>query len=143
MNLEILKKRLIREEGSKRNLYQDTVQKWTIGVGHNLSDKPISQRAVDVIFEDDIFDCIQGLDRELPWWNELDDVRQNVLLEMVFNLGINGLLAWKNTLNAIKNADYLVAADKMRNSKAASQTGKRYLELAQMMETGKFERDSN
>jgi lysozyme len=64
---DILKVQLAVDEGRKAKMYLDTVGKWTIGVGHNLSDKPISQRAIDVIFEDDIGDAERGRAGTVPF----------------------------------------------------------------------------
>lgn len=136
MRLVELKERIKKKEGKRNKMYVDSVGKRTIGYGHNLDDKPISDDACEVILMDDINDCINDLDRELSWWRSLDDVRQNVMVELAYNLGITGLCSWKNTMSFIKSGEYSKAAEKLRGSKAAAQTGNRYPELAKMIETG-------
>ncbi len=70
--------------------------------------------------------------------NNLNGPRQAVLYNMAFNLGINGLLSFKNTLNMIKNGEYESASEGMLNSKWAVQVGYRARELANQMKTGKW-----
>jgi lysozyme len=75
-------------------------------------------------------------DRTLPWWRNLSPVRQRVLVNMAFNLGMVGLLTFKNTLGAMQNGSYAAAAAGMLSSKWATQVGVRAERLADMMRTG-------
>ena len=59
-----------------------------------------------------------------------------MLADMCFNLGINRLLGFKNTLAAIKAGDYEAAADGMLASMWAKQVGKRAHRLIKMMREG-------
>ena len=132
----LLQAELIRDEALRQRMYVDTVGKHTIGVGHNLDAKPISQRAALVILEDDVADVLAELDAALPWWRELNEVRQRVLINMGFNLGVPGLLAFHNALSAAQAGNYVAAANEMLNSKWATQVGERAQRLAKMMATG-------
>ena len=76
--LSSLKGDLIRDEGVVLSLYRCPAGFQTIGVGHNLDAKPISERAALVILEDDIADVIADLDLRLPWWRSLNEARQHV-----------------------------------------------------------------
>jgi lysozyme len=69
----------------------------------------------------------------------MDEVRQGVLIDMAFNLGVSGLLAFSNTLRYIKNGDYMQAATNMLLSKWAGQVKGRARELALQMESGKWQ----
>lgn len=139
MNLEALKSLLIKHEGERLSPYRCTSGFLTLGVGHNLDAKPISQRASRIILEDDIQDVIEELDRHLPWWKSLDDVRQLVLADMCFNLGIVSFLKFKNTLKAVEEGRYKDAAKGMGSSLWATQVGNRATRLIQMMETGQWD----
>ena len=77
--------------------------------------------------------------KEINWFWALDDVRQNVLVNMAFNLGVSGLLTFKNTLRLISFSRYEEAAEEMLNSKWARQVGYRAEELAEQMRTGEFQ----
>jgi len=136
MDLEALKAELVRDEGVRLKAYQDSVGKWTLGVGHNIEDVPISYNAAMQILQDDIIVVMGQLNGHLPWWAMLNDVRQRVLANMTYNLGIAGLLTFKNTLAAVQGGDYEKAAEGMLASKWATQVGARATRLAQMMRTG-------
>jgi lysozyme len=109
----------------------------TIGVGHNLDDRQISARAIDLILEDDITDAIGDLDR-FSWFHEQNMVRKQALIMMCFNLGINRLLGFKRMIAAIKRGDYSAAADEMLDSKWAAQVHGRANELARIMRDGEW-----
>ena len=76
------------------------------------------------------------LDRAIPWWRGLDDVRQRVLLNMAFNLGTAKLMEFTNTLGNIRAGRWEAAAEGMLKSKWAGQVGARAVRLAKMMKTG-------
>lgn len=126
---------LSRDEGRKLKPYLDTVGKTTIGVGRNLSDVGISDAECDVMLSNDIDRTVTWLDRNLPWWSQLDPVRQRVVVNMAFNMG-GGLLTFVNTLGAMQRGAYDAAADGMLDSKWARQVSARAQRLAQMMRTG-------
>lgn len=130
---------LIRHEGVRNKPYRDSTGNLTIGVGHNLDVKGISQAAIDQILKDDITDTRRGLSSIFSWFNSLDPVRQDVLVDMAFNLGVGGVLAFRKMLAAVKAGEWAIAADEMLDSKWAIQVGNRAKELAQMMEEGSYE----
>jgi lysozyme len=120
---EQLAKQLDRDEANKLKMYRDSRGILSIGRGHNLEAKPISTRASDVIFDDDIEDAKRELFKHLPWTADLDEARQGVLLNMTFNMGVGGLLAFEKTLAFVQAGQYSQAADEMMKSKWAFQVG--------------------
>jgi len=138
MNRDKLKEQLTVDEGRRKRIYKDTVGKWTGGVGRNLSDRDFSDNEIDLMLDNDIRLVEAGLDKTLPWWRELNDVRQNVLANMAFNLGVVGLLGFRNTLKAIADERWEAAATGMLQSKWARQVGQRAVRLATMMRTGEW-----
>jgi len=132
-NLESVKLQLLNDEGMRLFPYTDTVGKLTIGVGRNIEDVGISKNEAMVLLENDLKKVIGQLNDKIPWWTRLDSVRQEVLINMAFNLGINGLLGFKNTLTAIAEGRYKDASKGMLDSKWAKQVGKRAERLALMM----------
>lgn len=123
MNLERLQKRLERVEGKRSRPYKDTKGFWTIGIGHNLDARGISEAVISALLAEDVKSCEDILDKKLPWWRDLDDVRQEVLLELVFNMGwgngLSGFSSFKQTIPAIQAGDYEKAARGLRGSKWA------------------------
>ena len=131
---------LIRHEGVVPYAYQDTKGLWTIGIGR-LIDKRVkgaglSMDEMKYLLQNDVNKVVGALDKRLPWWRKLTPVRQAVLANMAFNLGVDGLLGFKNTLKMIENGDYEGAARGMLNSLWAKQVKGRAKELAELMRRG-------
>lgn len=151
MDRERLEHQLGVEEGRRNDAYLDSLGFLTVGIGHNCVAKPvpgvskvgdrITDDVLDGLFFDDVNDSVVDLDSHLPWWKSLDDVRQNVLVDMAFNMGIKTLCTFHNTLQAVEEGRYADAARGMKNSLWARQVGKRALRLAKMMETGEWADD--
>ena len=136
MNRDLLTQELERDEGIRLKVYKDSLGIETIGIGRNLRDVGISKAEAYMLLGADIDSVERDLDRALPWWRQLSDNRQRVLANMCFNLGINRLLGFKNTLAAMKEGRYADAAEGMLASKWASQVGQRAVRLANMMKEG-------
>jgi lysozyme len=135
---------LKRDEGVRYTPYADTKGIPTVGVGHNLQASPLPPRwsyplsddLVDELLHGDLQNVYGDLNRALPWWTDLNDVRQRVICNMCFNLGMSKLAGFKNTLVAMRQGAYADAAAGMLNSAWAEQVGARAQRLAQMMRTG-------
>jgi len=127
-----------RDEGRRRTAYRDTVGIWTVGVGHARvpAGTVWTDDEIDRVLASDIADVIASLDKRLPWWRSLNDARQDVLVNMAFNLGIKGLLGFKNSLADIKEGQFESAAKRLLASKWASQVKDRATLLAAQMKTG-------
>lgn len=138
MNREQLQKSLILHEGLKLKPYTCTAGKLSIGVGRNLDDNGISHAEAMMMLDADIETCIAELGRSLPSWKLHDEVRQNVLIEMVFNLGMPRLLTFRKMLAALAVYDYDTAAKEALDSRWAVQVGQRARTLAQMIRTGEW-----
>jgi len=136
MDLSALKAELTRDEGIRFKPYKDSVGKLTIGCGHDLDDVPISYRAVMQILEDDILQAMGQLNGRIPWWVSLNEARQRALMNLCFQLGINGLLGFKQMLAALQDGDWQRAHDELINSKLNSQAPNRTGRTAQMLLTG-------
>lgn len=145
-NLALLEAELRRDEGVRYVPYLDTATppRKTCGVGHNMDASPVpagwtfplTDAQVTQLLGMDLQVTFAALDHYLPWWRQMDEVRQRVIANMCFNLGIGGLLGFKNTLAAMQRGSYAVAAAGMLSSKWAGQVGARAKRLAQAMESG-------
>ena len=132
-----VKEQLIRHEGLRLKPYHCTAGKLTIGVGRNLDDCGISKPEAMVLLDNDILCCETELLEHLPAiYAGLNDTRKAVLVSMCFNLGISGLLGFKNTLAFISDGDFERAANNMLASKWAKQVGLRAIELSEQMRKG-------
>lgn len=139
---EQLVKDLIRDEGTgpiiKDRLmpYEDTTGHITIGFGRNLGDRGISLHEAEFLLHNDVKDTLRELNEALPWLADLDEVRQRVVANMAFNMGVPKLLEFRTTLRAIKHHDFELAAAGMRTSLWYRQTKSRAERLITMMRTG-------
>ena len=147
MTINNISEQLLRDEGVRLLVYDDAtgipikpgthvVGHPTIGIGRALDVHGISMAEALYLNNDDIKDVQNGLLDSLPWLANLDVVRFAALENMAFNLGVNGLLGFTETLAAIKQGDYELAAEDMLQSEWAQQVGDRANRLALQIKTG-------
>lgn len=135
---------LIRDEGERLKAYQDEGGVWTVGVGHTGPDvipyMVITQdRSRDLLYED-IATANAHVIKFLPdAKKELDPVRFAVLVNMTFNMGIDGLLGFHHFLDSLEIHDYDTASWQMLESKWATQVGDRAKRLSQQILTGEWQ----
>lgn len=115
----------------------------TIAFGCALDISGMSREQGTVMALEKAQDMNVGLCNSLPWYPTLDEPRRRVLIEMAYNMGLHGLLQFKNMLAAVQVGDWKTAAAEMLNSKWATEVddgpgGKlgRADRLAAQMETG-------
>lgn len=125
-------------EDYRKFAYRCTSGALTIGYGHNLDAKGLTEKQATSILLDDLTEALkQTLDR-IPWAKDLDEDRLAVLVMMTFNMGVDGLLKFRRMLAALEKKDYQTAASEMLSSKWAKQVGNRAHDLAETMITGKL-----
>jgi len=154
-----LLKQLMVSEGLRLEVYQDTLGIDTIGVGRNLEDRGITQEEldtldipnIDAVYQHGITEAdamhllendVQIVEEELlkahPCIAELDSVRQLVLVDMAFNMGVPRLRGFKKMWAAIHENDFRTAAKEMLDSRWAIQVKSRSHKLAHAMHHGEF-----
>lgn len=133
-----LKNLLVQHESFRQFPYTDTTGHLSIGIGRNLSDRGISSTEALSLLDDDIFYFSSKLASLVPVFNNLDDNRKIVLIDMCFNLGVNGFLEFKEMLAACDTGNWDEASKQIENSKAAEQDVNRYQSLAYIMKTGEL-----
>lgn len=134
--LDILEQQLTVDEGKRNKMYFDSKNIPTIGIGHNLRDRPISDRAIRVIFEDDVATAADDARHLFPTFDTLSEARQAVLVNMSFNLGLTRLAAFSKLRAAVSAGDFAGAAAEMLNSSWAAQVGARAQRLSKAMQEG-------
>ena len=134
--------RLLRgEEGEVLTEYKDHLGYSTIGVGRLIDARKgggITAEESAYLLSNDIQKKLSELERKLPWIKELDEARRGVLLSMAFQMGTEGLLGFKNTLEMVRTGRYTDAAKSMLNSLWAKQTPQRAKRHSEQMRTGKW-----
>lgn len=140
MNEKIIKQ-LTDEEGVVLHAYPDHLGYLTIGIGRLIDKRKgggISLDEANYLLINDITAKTAEVEKALPFYDELNDARQAVLVVMAFQMGVHGLLAFKNTLQLIRLAKYKEAGEGMLNSLWARQTPERAKRMAKQMETGEW-----
>lgn len=135
---------LKRDEGCRLVAYPDPRSggaPWTIGYGHTGREVHpgliIGQEQAEDYLAQDITLTCRGLDTALPGWRRPEDPRQDVIVNMAFNLGVHKLLGFHNLLAALKSEDYDTAAAEMLDSAWALELPARADRLARQMRTGR------
>ena len=129
---------LTRHEGIRRFPYKDSVGKLTIGIGFNLDDTGLFPEEMTFILENRIDKLVQACTAVVPGYRALCQVRQMVVVDMAYNLGLDGLLKFRKMMAALVAKDYEEAAFQMLDSKWADQVGGRATRLSDMMRSGEW-----
>ena len=152
---EHLLDQLKRHEGFRKRVYLDTCTppKPTIGYGYNLEANPLHLSSLEIsqahtkginqveaerLLKLMITQCRHQLEVTLPFFSKLDTVRQDVLINMCFNIGLAGLLKFKKSLLLIEAGEYSTASVELLNSKWSKDVGNRALELSTQMKKGEY-----
>lgn len=139
MTKEKLQAELVRDEALRLAAYQDSLGYWTIGVGRLIDARKgggITVAEAMMLLSNDIDRIERDVGLRWPWYARLDDVRQRVMINMAFNLGIGGLSGFKRTLGSVERGEYAKAAQEMMQSTWATQVKGRATRLARMMHSG-------
>ena len=156
---EKLMDKLVAHEGLRLQVYKDTLGIDTIGIGRNLQDRGISKEeldeldipSIDHVYEYGITEAdamflaqndVQIVEEELlrahPCVEKLDAVRQLILIDMAFNLGVPRLCKFKKMWAAVHENKFDIAAKEMLDSRWARQVKSRSTKLAHAMHHGEF-----
>jgi len=125
-------------EGLRLDLYQDTVGKWTIGYGHNIEDNGITKWTAEQMLTADVNHAHLECYQTFIWFKLLDEVRQAVIVDMVFNMGMPRFKGFKKTIKYISKNLFETASVEMLDSKWAKQVKGRSEKLSQMMRKGEW-----
>jgi lysozyme len=135
MNRDRLEKSIKVHEGLRLEPYFCSEGKLTIGYGYNL-ENGIPIPVADLLFTFSLNKAMADAQHMIPTFKYLSAQRQEVLVEMVFQLGLTGVLRFKRMLQALKAKDYDQAAAEMLDSRWRRQTPSRAELLASRMVKG-------
>ena len=139
MNVARLSDRIKAAEGFRSKLYNCPAGHLTIGYGHNIEEHGISQHVAEVIFRGDLQISIEETEAEwVEIWPTLSDARQEVLVDMMFNMGkpTFNRRRWPKFTAALAAHDYVEAEAQMIDSKWHRDVKTRALELERLMREG-------
>lgn len=129
--------RVKKHEGFCPYPYKCPAGKLTIGYGRNIEDCGISREEAEILLKNDLNKSSRELLNNFPWMVDLGTARKNVLIEMVFNIGISRFKGFKKMLAACRNGEWDKAANEMLDSNWHKQVKKRAETLAEIMKKGK------
>ena len=139
--MDRLKDSVKQHEGYRNKVYLDTLGKRTVGVGHLCvedfweDDKEYDEKFLLEILEKDLGQAIIGA-RELMMEYDCIDINEKaeeILIEMVFQLGKNGVSKFKNMWKALAEKNYIGASYEMLDSRWSKQTPNRAKSMAKTM----------
>jgi lysozyme len=133
------RKMLEYDEGKKLRVYRCTKGFRTVGIGCNLDadphlgilgkrlkvGDPISQSECEALFDYDYLKVVNGIKQKMYFFGDLLPKYQVVIINMVFQMGINGVLKFKGTLQAMQNKNDAEVVRRMKNSLWYKQTPNR------------------
>lgn len=132
--LDIATVRLMGDEGWRELPYKDSVGVMTYGYGFNLQ-QPLPKPLGNVMLNW----WVQDLDKKLAgyyWYPPLDDLRKSVMIDVAYNVGLQGLLHFPKMISALSRKDWVEAAKELLDSDAARLNVARYKRLAAVIEKG-------
>lgn len=144
MNIEQVQKQLEIDEGVVYKIYTDHLGYPTFGIGHLITKNdpefeepvgtPVSKERVDSVFAIDIKIAEDECCVLYPFWEELPEEVQEILVNMMFNLGRPRLTKFKKMNAALEMGDWKTAAIEGRDSRWYHQVGSRSERLMTRME---------
>jgi lysozyme len=134
--MDLAIKLLKKHERLRLKPYLDSVGKLTIGYGRCLDTYGITEKEAYFMLMNNIMECIGSLIRIINGFNLISVNRQAVLINMIYNLGEDGFLKFRNTIACINEGNWDLASAEMLRSKWAGQVGNRAVELSKMLKEG-------
>ena len=141
MNMDRLLESVKKHEGYRNKVYLDTLGKRTVGVGHLCvedfweDDKEYEESFLTEILEKDLQEAIRGARSlmEEHGCADIDEKAEELLIEMVFQLGMTGVSKFRNMWKALAEKNYIGASYEMLDSRWAKQTPNRAKAMAKTM----------
>ena len=144
MNKDRLYKQLKNDEGEVCKVYRDHLGYLTFGIGHLITQKdpeaewpigtPVDEERVKECFDRDVETSTTEIKFLVKDFDDKPDIVQEVLINMLFNLGYHRLWLFKKFLKAIKNNDWNEAAKEGRDSRWYTQVTMRAERLMSKLE---------
>ena len=125
--IDRLREELKTDEGCKYEIYLDHLGLPTFGIGHLVTERDpeyqkevgtmVDEIRVNEVFEQDIHVTIGECRKLFDDWDKLPEEVRLILANMMFNMGRPRLSKFKKMIQAIKDSDWLEAANQMKDSR--------------------------
>ena len=141
MEMSRLLESVKKHEGHRNKVYLDTLGKRTVGVGHLCvedfweDDKEYEESFLMEILEKDLQEAITNANALMDKHDcgDIDDQAKEIIIEMVFQLGMTGVSKFRNMWKALAEKNYIGASYEMLDSRWAKQTPNRAKAMAKTM----------
>lgn len=143
MNIEQLRDTLKIDEGCVNSVYLDHLNLKTVGIGHLLTEwdeeydkpvgTPVSEERVNELFDKDVQVTIEECEQLFGNFQDLPEEVQQILANMMFNLGRPRLSKFRRLCKAVAERDWQEAAVQMEDSKWHKQVPNRANRLVSRM----------
>ena len=139
------------DEGFRNRAYHCTAGRLTIGYGYNLDANPLRLSSIEIAYAHThgmpeveaerllklmVAQVQKELEQHFHWFSNLNEVRRGALINMAYNLGINGLLKFTSFLGFLEYGDYQHASLAGINSLWAKQVHGRAKRLMGQIKAG-------
>ena len=143
MNIDMLRGQLEIDEGIKHEIYLDHLGYPTFGIGHLVTESdpehgqevgtPVSEDRVIEAFESDLESVLSDCNRLYPDFESLPEEAQQIIANMMFNLGYPRLSKFRNMKACVDQKDWMGAGDEMMDSRWYNQVPNRAGRLVNRM----------
>lgn len=131
------------DEGIVYEIYKDHLGYPTFGIGHLVLDSdpeygqevgtPVSEERCLEVFDHDLEVTVNECKVLFPDFDEKLDEVQEILINMMFNMGRTRLSKFKKFIGALNEKNYEEAANQMMDSRWYHQVGNRSVRLVERM----------
>lgn len=141
-NISDVADRIWVDEGFVPYVYEDSKGYLTIGPGILVDERRgggIDEEEGRYLLMRRLMKRLQQLRDRFSWFKRLDPVRQQIIVCMSYQLGVNGVAGFRRMCIALDKGDYIEAAAEMLDSVwAREETPERAKRLAGIMERGEW-----
>jgi len=136
-----LMEKLKLREGVRSKVYMCSAGYETIGVGRNIAESGLglSDDEIEYLLNNDIKRVREELEDNYFWFAALNEVRQDAMIDISFNLGLTRLRGFVKALEAMSREQFDIAADEFMDSRWSQQVGNRAVEVTEMIRTGEYQ----
>tara|TARA_B100000424_G_C22785384_1_gene422059 strand:+ start:366 stop:764 length:399 start_codon:yes stop_codon:yes gene_type:complete len=120
-------------EGFRSKPYRCTENVLTIGYGFAIKDLELDEDICHQILVKKLDDLIDNANDKFPFLLEIPDEKADIVYEMIYQMGLNGVSKFKLMLKALEKQDFEKASAEMLDSLWAKQTPNRALKMSNKM----------
>ena len=125
-------------EGYVGIVYKDSLGIDTIGYGFAIKDLELDRDICDIILERKLHTLEDSVNFKFSWYIYMPQEIKDVVMEMCYQLGVNGFSKFKKTISYLQNRQFEEASVEMLDSLWAKQTPNRAKELSERVKEVDF-----